>query len=73
MEFILADILLAPIGWLFLIIRYRDKKKVREILKNEYDGSYANAAKDTILNAFILCFGLMIIVLILITIVTLFI
>ena len=36
-------IIVYPIGWLYLWIRYRHKEKVKDALHKKYDGSYYNA------------------------------
>ena len=68
----IAEILLYPIGRLFLFIRYRDKEKRRNVLKNEYDGHYSNVGRDAILSVFIIIVASMLIVLILIAIFSVF-
>ena len=40
---IFSSILYAPIGYLLLWLRYRDKKRVKARLEKEYEGSYSVA------------------------------
>jgi hypothetical protein len=40
---VFASIIYYPVGWLYLWIRYRNKNKVKTILKEKYDNSYYTA------------------------------
>ena len=60
----LADILYYPIGWLYLWLRYRNKKKIKEVLKNEYDNQYYDAGAQFVMSVFgIVLLGLLVILL----------
>jgi hypothetical protein len=59
MEFLLFDLIQAGIGRLYLLLRYRQKGLISEVLKKEYEGSYSNVGKLLILNFFALLFGLL--------------
>ena len=48
-EFI-ACILLAPIGFAYLFLRYRNKMRMQKELASEYENSYANVGQVVILN-----------------------
>ncbi|MBX0332777.1 hypothetical protein K3G39_05965 [Pontibacter sp. HSC-14F20] len=52
MEFLLGDILLAGVGWLYLLIRYRKKEAIAKVLAEEYEGSYSKAGSSLTLNIF---------------------
>ena len=52
MEFLLGDILLAGVGWLYLMIRYRNKEVIAKILADKYEGSYSKVGSSLSLNAF---------------------
>ena len=45
-------LLFAPIGFAYLFLRYRDKKRVGQTLANEYENQYANAGRVVVLNTF---------------------
>ena len=62
MKFIIIDILLIPVGWLALFIRYRKQDKMNEVLIKEYDNSYSNAAKDMVSSLVLILFGILLIV-----------
>ena len=49
-EQIFANLLLAPIGFVYLWLRYRNQLQVRETLAKEYENSYANAGSAIALN-----------------------
>lgn len=60
----LADILYYPIGWLYLWFRYRNKEKIKEVLKNEYDNQYYDAGAQFVMSVFgIVLLGLLVILL----------
>ena len=60
----LADILYYPIGWLYLWLRYRNKEKIKEVLKNEYDNQYYDAGAQFVMSVFgIVLLGLLVILL----------
>ena len=59
MEFLLGDILLAGLGWLYLLIRYRKKEVMAKILANKYEGSYSKAGSSLSLSGFVILLGLM--------------
>ena len=63
MEF-LVDILLTPLGWLALHLRFRDKKRRLSSLKSDYDNSYANVARHYIFTSILLLVGCAIVLLI---------
>ncbi|MCP2043515.1 hypothetical protein L1278_001552 [Pontibacter sp. HSC-36F09] len=52
MEFLLGDILLAGVGWLYLLIRYRNREVIAKVLAEEYEGSYSKAGSSLTLNIF---------------------
>ncbi|RSK44401.1 hypothetical protein [Hymenobacter perfusus] len=47
-------LLFTPIGFLYLYIRYRSRPGVALVLSQKYEGKYANAGQELLLNAFIL-------------------
>lgn len=57
MEFLLGDILLAGVGWLYLLIRYKNKEVIAKILADKYEGSYSKAGSSLSLNAFAVILG----------------
>lgn len=52
MEFALSDILCSIIGWIYLWTRYRNKKRVKKILLEAHDNSYAHAGSLLLLKSF---------------------
>lgn len=55
-----SSILYAPVGFLLLWVRYRNKEKVKNILEKEYEGSYGVAGAWFLGKAFgILLFSLL--------------
>ena len=66
MEFMIFDILVIPIGWLALFLKYRTKETRQKVLKSEYDGSYSNAAKDMLGSALLILFGILLVAFIII-------
>ena len=49
MEYFVRELLYSFIGWVYLWIRYRNKEKIKTVLKEEYDGSYGNVGSIKIL------------------------
>ena len=49
--FIFLELLLSGLGWLCLIIWYRDRKKVKEIRDKKYAGDYSAVVRILALNA----------------------
>ncbi|MCA8830855.1 hypothetical protein [Hymenobacter pini] len=47
---LLAWLLFAPIGALYLFIRYRGSAKRRQVLAQEYENEYANVGRVVALN-----------------------
>ena len=47
---VLAFVLLAPIGFAYLFLRYRNKVRVQRELVSKYENSYANVGQVIILN-----------------------
>ena len=45
-----ANLLVAPIGFVYLWLRFCNKLRVRETLAREYESSYANAGSAVLLN-----------------------
>lgn len=67
--FIVIDLIFAAIGWICLLIWYRDRKKIQKIRDEKYAGQYGGAGKVFILNLIagvgaITMFGLVILVII---------
>ena len=59
---VFADILYFPIGWIYLWIRYRNKEKIKQVLKEDYEDSYYVAGAQLVWSAFgILLFTILII------------
>ncbi|PKV63377.1 hypothetical protein [Pontibacter ramchanderi] len=52
MEFLLGDILLAGVGWLYLLVRHRKKEVIAKVLADRYEGSYSKAGSSLSLNFF---------------------
>lgn len=59
MEFLLGDILLAGVGWLYLLIRYRKKEDMVKVLADQFEGSYSKAGSSLSLSGFAILLGLM--------------
>lgn len=72
MEYFFFDLLLSPFGWFILLIKYRDRKKIKAIIKSEYDDNYSNVAKSYIFSVLLLFFALLILILICVTLVKTF-
>jgi hypothetical protein len=49
-EQIFAYLLLLPVGFGYLWLRYRSKLRVKETLVKEYENSYANAGSVVLIN-----------------------
>ncbi|GAB3578134.1 hypothetical protein [Hymenobacter daeguensis] len=49
-EQLFAILLLIPIGFVYLWLRYRNKLRVRETLAREYENSYANVGSAIVAN-----------------------
>ena len=49
-EQIFTYLLLLPVGFGYLWLRYRNKLRVKETLAKEYENSYANAGSVVLLN-----------------------
>ena len=49
-EEVLAFLLLAPIGFAYLFLRYRNKVRVQRELASKYENDYANVGQVIILN-----------------------
>ena len=47
---VLTFLLLAPIGFAYLFLRYRNKVRVQKELASKYENSYANVGQVIILN-----------------------
>ncbi len=45
MEFLFADAFFALTGWCLLFAGYRSRKKVRAVLQEQFDGSFAQAGR----------------------------
>ena len=50
MEFFFFDIIMAGLGRLYLMGRYRQKERISQVLDQEYEGSYSNAGTALLLN-----------------------
>ncbi|MDD2982584.1 MAG: hypothetical protein PHQ74_04270 [Crocinitomicaceae bacterium] len=61
MEILFAYLILNPLGWLILFIKYRNLKKVKAIVKSEYENEYALVAGNYLLNIFVVIFMIMIV------------
>lgn len=48
--FIFLELILSGLGWLCLMIWYRDRKKVKEIRDKKYAGEYSTVVKILTLN-----------------------
>ena len=49
-EEMFANLLLAPIGFVYLWLRYRNKSQVKVFLAKNYEDSFADAGRVVILN-----------------------
>ena len=49
-EQMFAYLLLLPVGFVYLWLRYRNKLRVRETLAREYENSYSNVGSVVLLN-----------------------
>ena len=47
-EFLIGSVFVA-VGFCYLYLRYRQRVKVRRILRKEYENSYLNAGQDVLL------------------------
>jgi hypothetical protein len=56
----LSDLVCAPLGWLFLLVKFRDRKKMTEVKRTDYDGSYAVAGRLVFLQFFLLLMALIV-------------
>lgn len=63
-EGLLSWLLFTPVGFLYLYIRYRSRREVALVLSQKYEGQYANAGQELLLNMLIL--GLMVPILLLV-------
>ena len=52
MEILFRDLIFGSIGWLYLLLRYRNMEKVGFIVKKEYDGSYSMVGFELLLKLF---------------------
>lgn len=59
MEFLIGHILLAGVGWLSLLIRYRKKDVMAKVLADQFEGSYSKAGSSLSLSGFVILLGLM--------------
>ena len=50
LEQMFANLLLLPVGFVYLWLRHRNKLRVKETLAREYENSYANAGSVVLLN-----------------------
>lgn len=48
--FVLVELILSGLGWLCLMIWYRDRKKVKEIRDKKYAGDYSAVVRILALN-----------------------
>jgi hypothetical protein len=62
-EILISYLFLTPLGWLILLIKYRNLKKVKAIVKSEYDDNYSLVAGNYLLNIVVIIFIVMIFVL----------
>lgn len=68
MQFFLGYIFLAPLGWLILIIKHRDREKVKAIVKSDYDNRYSLVAGNFIFNFIIILFIILVIIMMLVAV-----
>lgn len=67
--FIVFELIFSAIGWICLLIWYRDREKVKKIKEEKYAGQYSGAGRVFILNLIagvgaIAMFGIVIVVLV---------
>ena len=60
MDFLIFDFVFSAIGWLFLWVKFRNKKKIEIALINEYNGKYKLAGKAIMLNSVGITLGILI-------------
>jgi hypothetical protein len=48
--YVITDIILSSIGWVYLYAWYRDKKKIEKIKDEKYAGRFSTAGRVLILN-----------------------
>jgi hypothetical protein len=48
--FIFIEVVFSAIGWFYLLVWYRDKKKIEKIKNKEYAGEFSSAGRIFILN-----------------------
>ncbi len=48
----LTSLLYYPIGWIYLWVRYRNRKKVKEVLIDKYDDQYNIAGGEIAMSIF---------------------
>lgn len=68
--FIVFELIFSAIGWICLVIWYRDRKKIEKIKEEKYAGQYSGAGRVFILNFIaglgaIAMFGIVIVILVL--------
>ena len=49
MEDLIGGLLYSFIGWVYLWIRYRNKEKIRSVLKEKYNNSYQDVGATKVL------------------------
>lgn len=69
MENLIIYILLSPIGWLILLVKYRDFDKLKSVVRSEYDNDYSNVARHYLLGSFLVIFAILILALIVSTVI----
>lgn len=57
MEIIVADAFFGVAGWIYLLIRYRNLKQMRSVVKEKYENQYATVGREIISNTFLLAFA----------------
>lgn len=72
MNFTPAAIILYPLGWVYLWLRYRNREKVAKILTQEYGNSYYAAGLYIIFKTFGIVFICLLLLLIITCIISIF-
>lgn len=68
MEFILGDIIFGIVGWLYMLIKYRDVTQMRIAIKEKDENQYSSVGREILSNTFLIIFAVSIFTLVIVTI-----
>ena len=66
---ILIELMFFPIGWAYLLIKYRNRKKMKQVLIEKYENSYIEAGRVVISDTAYILWGAFLVVALLVVIV----